>query len=320
MEVQNGKFTGRIAEMCWGEGKARAARSFAKENEIDLSKSYFYSDSFSDYPLFKLVGKPVATNPDNTLSQIAFENDWPILRFEKPGEKPIVNGLRTALAVATIYPSAVVGALKGLATLSRQEAANTTYSTIGDLGTRFAGLQISVKGKRNLTDFRPAVFCFNHQSAADFFIVMKLLRNDFTGIAKKELEKSPIGPIFKALGAIYIDRSNKANAIEAMKPAVDALKNGISIAIAPEGTRSGTAELGPFKKGAFHLAMQAGVPIVPIVIKNAYKAISKGSFMLHPTHIEVVVLDPVETALWKVKHLDQYIEDVRDLFVAELTN
>ena len=320
MELQNGKFTGRIAEMRWGEGKARAARIFARENNIDLSKSYFYSDSFDDYPLFKIVGKPVATNPDNALSQVAFENDWPILRFKETTEKPVVNGLRTGLAAASIYPSAVRGAVKGLVTLSRQEAANTTFSSIGDFGTRLAGLQISVRGKRNLTDFRPAVFCFNHQSAADFFIIMKLLRRDFTGVAKKELERTPIGPIFNALGAIYIDRSNKAKAIEAMKPAVEALKNGVSVAIAPEGTRSGTAELGPFKKGAFHLAMQAGVPIVPIVIKNAYQAVKKGSMMLRPTHIEVVVLDPVETALWKRKNLNQYIEEVRELFVAELNH
>ncbi|MEM0931512.1 MAG: HAD-IB family hydrolase [Bacteroidota bacterium] len=320
MEVQNGKFTGRIAEMRWGEGKARAARSFAKTNNIDLSKSYFYSDSFDDYPLFKIIGKPVATNPDNALSQVAFENDWPIYRFKEPVEKPVVNGLRTGLAAASIYPSAVKGAVKGLVTMSKQEAANTTFASIGDLGTRLAGLQISVRGKRNLMDFRPAVFCFNHQSAADFFIIMKLLRKDFTGVAKKELEKTPIGPLFKALGAIYIDRSDKTKAIEAMKPAVEALKSGISVAIAPEGTRSGTPELGPFKKGAFHLAMQAGVPIVPIVIKNAYQAVKKGSMMLYPTHIEVVVLDPVETALWKRKNLNQYIEEVRDLFVAELSH
>jgi len=320
LEVQNGKFTGRISEMCWGEGKARAARTFAKKHNIDLSKSYFYSDSIDDYPLFKIVGKPMATNPDNALSQIAFENDWPILRFNEPQQKPVVNGLRTSLAIASIYPSAIRGAVTGLLTMSRQEAANTTFKSIGDLGTRAAGLQISVRGKQNLTDFRPAVFCFNHQSAADFFIIIKLLRNDFTGIAKKELEKTPIGPIFKALGAIYIDRSNKAKAIEAMKPAVEALKNGTSVAIAPEGTRSGTSELGPFKKGAFHLAMQAGVPIVPIVIKNAYQAVKKGTVLLRPTHIEVVVLEPVETGLWKKKNLEQNIEKVRNLFVTELNN
>ena len=320
MELRNGKFTGRVAEMCWGEGKARAARKHAKDHTIDLAKSYFYSDSFEDYPLFKIVGNPIATNPDNALSQVAFENDWPILRFDEPTTKPVINGLRTGLAIASIYPSAFKGALRGLVTMSKQEAANTTFKSIGDLGTKLAGLDISVKGKHNLTDFRPAVFCFNHQSAADFFIVMKLVRNNVTGVAKKELERSPIGPIFSALGAIYIDRSNKEKAIEGMLPAVEALQNGISVAIAPEGTRSGTPELGPFKKGAFHLAMQAGVPIIPIVIKNAYKAMPKGTKALRPTHIEVVALDPVDTSLWKTKNIDKHISDVRQLYLDELNN
>jgi putative phosphoserine phosphatase/1-acylglycerol-3-phosphate O-acyltransferase len=320
MEIRNGKFTGRVSEMCWGEGKARAARKSAKKFKTDLSKSYFYTDSIDDLALLKLVGHPVATNPDQKLSQLAFENNWPILRFEEPVEKPVVNGFRTALAAATIYPSAVKGIIKGVMTMSRQEAANTTFSTIGDLGSKMAGLDIAVKGKHNLEEMRPAVFCFNHQSAADFFIVMKLIRHDFTGVAKKELEKTPIGPIFSALGAIYVDRANKEKAIEAMKPAVEALKSGISVAIAPEGTRSGSKTLGPFKKGAFHLAMQAGVPIIPIVIKNAYMAMPKGSSMFKPTHIEVVVLDPVDTSLWKRKNLNKHIEDVRNLYLNELEN
>ena len=320
MELRNGKFTGRVSEMCWGEGKARAARKFAKKNKTDLSKSYFYTDSFDDYPLLKLVGKPVATNPDQRLSQVAFENNWPILRFEEPVEKPLINGFRTGLAAASIYPSALKGILIGAITLSRQEAANTALASIGDLGSKMAGLDIAVKGKHNLEEIRPAVFCFNHQSAADFFIVTKLIRHDFTGVAKKELEKTPFGPIFSALGAIYLDRANKAKAIEAMKPAVEALKNGVSVAIAPEGTRSGSKTLGPFKKGAFHMAMQAGVPIIPIVIKNAYMAMPKGTSMFKPTHIEVVVLDPVDTSLWKRKNINKHIEDVRELYLNELEN
>ena len=214
MEIHNGKFTGRVSEMCWGEGKARAARKFAKKKKIDLSKSYFYTDSIDDYPLMKIVGKPVATNPDQKLSQMAFENNWPILRFEEPVEKPLINGFRTALAAASIYPSAVKGLIKGVLTMSRQEAADTTFSSVGDLGSMMAGLDIAVKGKHNLEEIRPAVFCFNHQSAADFFIVMKLIRHDFTGIAKKELERTPFGPIFKVLGAIFVDRSNKTKAID----------------------------------------------------------------------------------------------------------
>ena len=320
MEVKKGKFTGVISEMCWSEGKARAGRKFAKANNIDLSKSFFYTDSIDDYPLLEIVGKPIATNPDNKLSQLAFENDWTILRFKENTKKPLVNGLRTGLAAASLYPSAVKGILKGTLSLSQKEGINTTIASIGDLGTKLAGLDINVKGKHNLVDYRPAVFTFNHQSSADFFIILKLLRKDITGIAKKELELTPFGPIFKAMGAIFIDRSNKKKALDSMKNAANVLKTGTSVAIAPEGTRSGSKKLGKFKKGAFHLAMKAGVPIIPIVIKNAYMAMPKGSKIFKPTHIEVIVLDPVDTSEWKPKLIDTYIEEVRDLFMKELEN
>ncbi|KOY50613.1 HAD-IB family hydrolase [Polaribacter dokdonensis] len=320
MEVKKGKFTGLISEMCWAEGKARAGRKFAKANNIDLSKSFFYTDSIDDYPLLEIVGKPVATNPDNKLSQLAFENNWKILRFKKNTKKPVVNGLRTGLAAASLYPSALKGIVKGTLAMSQREGINATITSIGDLGTKLAGLDINVKNKHNLEDHRPAVFCFNHQSSADFFVILKLLQKDVTGIAKKELEFTPFGPVFKAMGAIFIDRSNKKKALASMKNAANVLKNGTSVAIAPEGTRSGSKKLGAFKKGAFHLAIKAGVPIVPIVIKNAYMAMPKGSNIFSPTHIEVVVLDPVDTAEWKPKHIETYVDEVRELFVKELEN
>ena len=318
MEVKKGRFTGQIQEMCWGEGKARAGKKFAKENNIDLSKSFFYTDSFDDYPLLEIVGKPYAVNPDSRLSQVAFESGWPILRFDETGGRPIVNRFRTGLAAASLYPSALKGLVRGALTMSRQEAVNTTIASIGDLGTKFAGLDIAVKGKNNLEDYRPAVFCFNHQSSADFFIISKLLRKDVAGVAKKELEMTPFGPLFKAMGAIFIDRSNKKNALQSMKEASKTIQSGTSIVIAPEGTRSGSKELGKFKKGAFHLAMKAGVPIIPIVIKNAYMAMPKGSSVFKPTHIEVEVLEPVDTSEWKAKHIDTYIEEVRSLYIKAL--
>ncbi len=318
MEVKRGRFTGQISEMCWGEGKAKAGKKFAKANAIELSKSFFYTDSYDDYPLLEIVGNPIATNPDGRLSQVAFENGWPILRFDEVDDQPIINTFRTGLAAASLYPSVLRGLVKGAMTMSRQEGVNATVASIGDLGTKFAGLDIAVKGKQNLEDFRPAVFCFNHQSSADFFILSKLLRRDVTGIAKKELEMSPMGPLFKAFGAIFIDRSNKEKAIKSLNHAAEVLKGGMSVAIAPEGTRSGSKELGPFKKGAFHLAMKAGVPIIPIVIKNAYLALPKGSSVFKPTHIEVVVLDPVDTSEWKPKHVETYVNEVRELFVKEL--
>jgi putative phosphoserine phosphatase/1-acylglycerol-3-phosphate O-acyltransferase len=131
---------------------------------------------------------------------------------------------------------------------------------------------------------------------------------------------TPFGPIFKAMGAIFIDRTDKKKALESMKNASEILKKGTSVAIAPEGTRSGSKTLGKFKKGAFHLAIKGGVPIVPIVIKNAYMAMPKGSKIFKPTHIEVVVLDPVDTSEWKPKNIDSYVEEVRNLFLKELEN
>ncbi len=316
--VEDGKFTGEVEEMCWNEGKARAAKKFADKHDIDLSKSYFYTDSFEDYPLLEIVGKPQAVNPDKPLAQIAFENNWPIHRFEEPLGMPLINTLRTGLAVGSIYPSILKGIGTGVFHLSQRKGINATYATMGDLGCRMAALDLVIKGKENLERARPAVFCFNHQSNADMFILMKLLRHDFTAIAKKELAVPPFGPILKHLGVVFVDRKDRKKAIEAMKPAVESLKNGVSIAVAPEGTRSRTTKLGPFKKGPFHLAMQAGVPIIPIVIKNAHHALPKGSSLVRPTTIEVVVLDPVDLSNWKRKNLDKHIEKVRNMFLFEL--
>ncbi len=115
-----------------------------------------------------------------------------------------------------------------------------------------------------------------------------------------------------------MDRKNREKAIEAMKPAVDVLKSGTSIIIFPEGTRSYDYNLGRFKKGAFHLAMQAGVPIIPIVIKNAHDAMPRGSSLFRPTAIEVIVLPPVPTKGWKVEQLNKKIHNIRNSFLKEL--
>ncbi|MCH6579129.1 MAG: 1-acyl-sn-glycerol-3-phosphate acyltransferase, partial [Nitrospinae bacterium] len=133
---------------------------------------------------------------------------------------------------------------------------------------------------------------------------------------KKELLWIPmLGPMFKAAGVIFIDRSNRAKAIEALKPAVQALREGMSLAIAPEGTRSPTPRLGPFKKGAFHIAMQAGVPIVPIVFRNALDALPRGGLVVRPATIEAVVLPPVDTSEWKRENLSEEIAAIHAQYI-----
>ena len=103
-----------------------------------------------------------------------------------------------------------------------------------------------------------------------------------------------------------------------MQPAVEALRHGRSILIAPEGTRQLTPRLGRFKKGAFHLAMQAGVPIVPVVFRNALDALPKGALVIRPTTVEAVVLPPVDTSGWTRAGLDDEIEAIRSRYVEVL--
>lgn len=320
MEVKDGAFTGRIIEpACWGEGKAFAAREFTRNHEIDLAKSYFYTDSAEDLPLLEMVGYPRPMNPDIKLSGIAYQREWPIYRFNDDNRPGLSNFVRTGLTLASLVPAALGGLLTGASTLSWKDGINNMIAMVGDLGTAIAGISVIVKNEENIWDYRPAVFLFNHQSNADLFIVAKLLRRDVTGVAKKELQNFPIlGQMMASAGIIFVDRQNREKAIEAMKPAVDSLQSGTSLAIAPEGTRSYSYKLGPFKKGAFHLAMQAGVPLVPIVIKNAHDAMPRGSNVFRPTAVEVVVLPGIPTSEWKREDLNENIAKVRQIFLDEL--
>lgn len=191
-------------------------------------------------------------------------------------------------------------------------------SMLGDLGTKIAGINLLVKGKENLWSDRPAVYIFNHQSNVDMLIMAKLLRGNVVGVAKQELKYTPIGPFMMAAGVIFLDRKNREKAIESLKPAVEALKNGKSLGIAPEGTRSYDYNLGPFKKGAFHIAMQAKAPIVPVVIKNAHDAMPRGTSIVNPAQVEIVVLPPVPTKKWTKVTLDKHISKIRNSYLIEL--
>jgi putative phosphoserine phosphatase/1-acylglycerol-3-phosphate O-acyltransferase len=164
------------------------------------------------------------------------------------------------------------------------------------------------------------VFIFNHQSKTDVIIAAKLVRQDMAGVGKQEIKKLPIiGKVMEWGGVVMIDRKNAESAIAAMKPLVDVMQNeGKSVVLAPEGTRSTTRKLGAFKKGAFHLAMQAGVPIVPIVIHNASDIAPKGDFVFRPGKVRVEVLEPIQTQNWRVEDLDQHVNDVRQLYLDAL--
>jgi putative phosphoserine phosphatase/1-acylglycerol-3-phosphate O-acyltransferase len=320
LHVKHGMLTGRIERpTCWGEGKLHYARELAEREGIDLAESWFYTDSIDDLPLLEAVGRPRPLNPDRRLAGLARDRGWPVRRFRSRGSPGFEPLARTALAYASLLPATLTGVGVALLNRSRRDGVNLAASTWSDLASALAGIDLRVEGEDHLWSHRPAVFLFNHQSGVDTLLVAKLLRRDFTGVGKQELRTHPVfGPAFAFAGVVFIDRGDTQKAIEGLKPAVTALREGRSIAIAPEGTRSSTGKLGRFKKGAFHIAMQAGVPVVPIVFRNALDVLPRGAVVLRPATVEVVVLPPVDTRGWTRENLDQRIEEVRASYLEVL--
>ncbi len=229
--------------------------------------------------------------------------------------------MRSAAAIGVFAGS--IGAAAGLALWngSRRVGANVAASAGSDLGLAAAGVRLNIVGEENAWAERPAVFLFNHQSQLDVFVLGAVLRKDFTGVAKKELEYSPFfGPVGFLADVAYIDRGNSQKAHEQLEPVVDALRNGRSIAIAPEGTRSPTPRLLPFKKGPFHMAMQAQVPIVPIVMRNCGEIMGAHSMVIHPGTVDVAVLPPVSTTGWTKENLDEHVAEVRQMYLDTLAD
>ena len=312
----DGLITGKVAHpTCYGVGKAIAGRDFAAARGIDLPKSFFYTDSDEDLPLLDIVGRPRPINPSRALRAIAAKRGWPARRFTSRGTPTQSELIRTALAVGSIVPSFLLSLPAALLARSWRPGINLAVSTWGEIGTALAGVDLQVRGEEYLWSHRPAVFIFNHQSAVETLLLCKLLRRDFVSIAKRELQSNPIFAAMAAAGGlIFVDRFNHDQAVKALEPALDALRHGLSIVIAPEGTRSPTPRLGTFKKGAFHLAMSAKAPIVPIVFRNTLDVLPKHGMVLRPATVEVVVHKPISTAGWKRKDLDRHIGEVYRLF------
>jgi putative phosphoserine phosphatase/1-acylglycerol-3-phosphate O-acyltransferase len=220
--------------------------------------------------------------------------------------------VRTGLVYGAFFTSALQILPTWFLNQSRRDAVNLAVMSWGEFGSALAGIKTRITGEHYLWEQRPAVFLFNHQSAIDVIIIAKLLRKDFTAIAKHEIARNPlVGPVFRVADTVFVDRKNQTKAIEALKPVVKTLRDGLSVAIAPEGTRSAGDNLGVFKKGPFHVAMQAGVPVVPIVIHNATDVLPKGAFFVRPSVVHVDVLPPVDTSKWKAETIDEHVVDVR---------
>ena len=317
----DGVLTGKVVKpIIWGPGKARAVLKFATERGIDLADSYFYADGDEDIALMELVGNPRPTNPGDKMAETARKRGWPILEFTSRGRGGLLGQVRNLVAASTVLPAAYGAVGWGLLTRNRRRGVNFFTSAFPQLLLGVNGVKLNVVGEENLTRQRPAVFIFNHRNNIDPVIVGALVKENWTGVGKKELQNDPlVGTLGKLVDTVFIDRDNHESAVASMKEAEQLARKGISVVIAPEGTRMDTKSVGPFKKGPFRLAMAAGVPIVPIVIRNAEVISARDSSTLHPGTVDIVVYPPLPLDGWTLDNLSERIEEVRQLYIDTLT-
>lgn len=318
----DGVLTGKVIKpVIWGAGKASAVSKFAAERGIDLNASYFYADGDEDIALMELVGNPRPTNPGDKMAEAARKRGWPILEFTSRGGGGLLGQVRNLIAASTVVPAAYGALGWGLLTRSRRRGVNLFTSAFPQLLLGINGVKLNVLGEENLTRQRPAVFIFNHRNNIDPVIVGAMVKENWTGVGKKELQKDPlVGTLGKLVDTVFIDREDPQAAVASLKEAEQLARKGLSVVIAPEGTRMDTKSVGPFKKGPFRLAMSAGVPIVPIVIRNAEVISARDSSTLHPGTVDVVVYPPISLEDWTLDNLSDRIAEVRQLYIDTLTN
>lgn len=182
------------------------------------------------------------------------------------------------------------------------------------------GAKVVVRGTEDLDPNRSYVFVSNHRSYLDTAALFRYAGKRMGLVAKKELLKAPVlGQGMSFVNIIAIDRSNPERALRSMEKARQVMNAGYSFGVFAEGTRAMPGELLPFKKGAFHLALQTDAPIVPVAIKNTDWMMGKKTGVAYPGTIEMVLLPPIETAQFSADEtLMELLGIVRETVAAEL--
>ena len=183
------------------------------------------------------------------------------------------------------------------------------------LGRVLSGIKVRVHGAENIQRHRAAVYAVNHTSNVEPPILYEALSMLFPRLRivyKAELRKLPVlVQAFDLGGFVPLERGNPEQSLPAIEKAGEALREGNSFLIFPEGTRSRTGALLPFKKGGFIMALKGQAPIVPVAISGARNAMRKGSLVINPVTVDVKFGEPVETAGLALSDRDALVADVR---------
>ncbi len=230
-----------------------------------------------------------------------------------------VRSLATYLAVSVyVLFAAPIGMAIAIALRSKSILYNLGHAGVR-LGLATSGITFKVAGREHLPLDRAAVYCSNHQSNIDPPVLFKALHPRMHILYKAEIDAIPLlARAFRMGGFIPVDRRHKEAAMRSIDAGAASIRAGNSFLIFPEGTRSKTAELLPFKKGGFIMAIKAGAPIVPVAVQGGRDAMRKGSWIIRPVTVSIRVGAPIETTGYDVEDRGRVIEIVRDRIAALL--
>lgn len=216
------------------------------------------------------------------------------------------------LVISTLYLGTAAVAV-GYIT-KRQELAHLVGRLWGNVNLWTAGVSVKVAGMDHINPKTAYVYAANHQSWFDIFAVLGKLPVQFRWLAKEELFRIPVlGQAMASIGYIPINRSDRRKAFESINIAANRVKNGTSVVIFPEGTRSLDGVLQPFKKGGFILAIHSQQPIVPISISGSHRILpKKGDWKIQPGTIHMTIGKPIPIAGLGTRDRDKVIAAVRE--------
>jgi 1-acyl-sn-glycerol-3-phosphate acyltransferase len=231
--------------------------------------------------------------------------------------------LRSIILVIFAVLATGAGIVCAFISLLFDRSANACHSIVARLWARLlvkvSDVRVEVEGEHNFDPNRPHVFMANHQSHYDIFAILGFLPVQVRFMAKKELYRIPVfGWTLHAIGHIQIDRYNPRRASASYFRAAERIRNGTSVFIFPEGTRSPDARLLPFKKGGFVLAIKAGVPIVPISISGGCKVLPKHKLVLRRGVIKMVIDKPIDTREYQLENKKDLIARVKNVIISNL--
>ena len=174
------------------------------------------------------------------------------------------------------------------------------------------GLTCSIYGADKIVPGTSYIMTPNHQGNADILALVTTLPPRFRWVIKRELLKIPMfGWALGATGAISLNRSDRQQSVRSLRDGVSKLAGGWSVLIYPEGTRTSDGNLQPFKKGAFMMAVQTGIPILPVTCNGAFKVLPKKTIVFHPGHVTLTVGDPIATEGLTEEDVPELMEKTR---------